>query len=163
MKKPSRPLGRPTDYKPEFADTAKKLCQILGATDNQVADILGKSLATINNWKIEHPEFLDALKLGKEASDNRVEKSLYERALGYSHPAVKIFANPKTGENVKVEYIERYPPDTTACIFWLKNRKKDEWRERSASESDLTPDQLALIAASPKLDTDELGPQSPRL
>ena len=61
-------------------------------------------------------------------SDSRVEKSLYQRANGYSHPAVKVFMT-RDGKTVEHKYIEHYPPDVTACLFWLKNRRPDRWRD----------------------------------
>lgn len=125
--------GRPRSYKPEYAEQARKLC-LLGATDVEVADFFGVTERTINRWKVDFPEFCHALKLGKEEADDRVEKSLYRRALGYSHEAVKIFANPTTGAEQIVPYTEHYPPDTTACIFWLKNRKKEDWRDKHDHE-----------------------------
>jgi hypothetical protein len=125
--------GRPSKFKPEMVEQAKRLC-MLGATDREVADFFHVSESTLNLWKLEHPEFSESLKLGKEASDERVEKSLYRRALGYSHEAVKIFADPKTGAEQIVPFTEHYPPDTTAAIFWLKNRKPQEWRDRVQTE-----------------------------
>jgi hypothetical protein len=100
----------------------------LGATDEQIADFFGVSVPTIDNWKKAHPAFLGALKESKAALDTKVERSLYERAMGYSHPAVKILT--VAGQVEQVPYVERYPPDTTAMIFWLKNRKPAEWRDR---------------------------------
>jgi hypothetical protein len=118
--------GRPSSLKPEMVEQARKLCEF-GATDKELADFLKVDVATIYRWKLDSPEFCEALKLGKEAADERVEKSLYHRAIGYSHPAVKIFNDE--GEPLLVDYIEHYPPDTTAAIFWLKNRKRAEWRD----------------------------------
>jgi hypothetical protein len=59
-----------------------------------------------------------------------VKRSLYQKAVGYSHESVKIYADPKTGDVVQVPYIEHFPPDTTAGIFWLKNRKPKEWKDK---------------------------------
>lgn len=121
--------GRPTKYKPEFAKQAEKLYNN-GAIDREVADYFGVSEPTLNSWKTKFPDFLSSLKIGKEASDNRVEKSLYSRALGYSHDAVKIVI---VGNRIeKIPYVERYPPDTAAAIFWLKNRKPNEWKDIKA-------------------------------
>lgn len=121
--------GRPSQFIPEFCDQAKKLCY-LGATDKELGDFFGVSEQTINTWKTAHPEFLESLKEGKGAADAKVAESLFKRALGYSHPAVKIAANAATGESVQVPYTEHYAPDTTACIFWLKNRRSDLWRDK---------------------------------
>jgi len=73
---------------------------------------------------------------GKESADERVVRSLYARATGYEYDAVKIFCN-KDGKVTKVKYREHLAPDTTACIFWLKNRRKDLWRERPEAEQPL--------------------------
>lgn len=134
--------GRPSKYKPEFVEQARKLC-LLGATDRELADFFGVTDVTLNTWKLRHPEFLESLKLGKEAADARVEKSLYHRARGYSHDAVKILMT-KDGDVYREEYVEHYPPDTTACIFWLKNRKTADWRDKQEVEHSgrLTLEQL---------------------
>ena len=121
--------GRPTSYQPEYAGQAFKLC-LLGATDAQLADFFGVVEQTINNWKLAQPEFLESLRDGKAIADATVAQSLFRRAVGYEHDAVKIVADAKTGANVAVPYVERYPPDTTACIFWLKNRRRDLWRDK---------------------------------
>lgn len=120
-------VGRPTLYQEAYAEQAFKLC-LLGATNEQLADFFGVAVATIHNWKDAHPEFLDALKAGKEEADSRVAQSLYRRALGYEHSAVKILSYE--GESFEHEYTEKYPPDTTAAIFWLKNRQPHLWRDR---------------------------------
>lgn len=137
--------GRPSKFQPEMVEQARRLCT-LGATDREVADFFHVSESTLNLWKLEHPAFSESLKLGKDAADERVEKSLYRRALGYSHEAVKIFADPKTGAEQIVPFTEHYPPDTTAAIFWLKNRKPAEWRDRQeltgANGKDLIPAEL---------------------
>lgn len=136
------PAGRPSSFKPEYCAQAAKLTA-LGATDREVADFFEVTEQTVNNWKVAHPEFFESLKLGKEQADNRVEQSLYRRALGYSHDAVKITVN-SAGEEKITPYVERYPPDTTACIFWLKNRRKDTWRDKHDVEhtGKLTLEQL---------------------
>ena len=119
--------GRPTDFRPEMVDQARKLAE-LGATDREVAQFFDVSEATIYRWQHTHPEFCEALKVGKETADNRVEKSLYRRATGYSFDAEKIMQYE--GSEVRVPYVEHVPPDVTACIFWLKNRRRKEWRDK---------------------------------
>lgn len=123
--------GRPSKYKPEFADQARKLC-LLGATDADMADFFDVSESTINNWKQEHPEFLESLKSGKMEADAAVAQSLYRRALGYEHDAIKIMAYE--GHSWEHAYTEKYAPDTTAAIFWLKNRRPDLWRDKQNIE-----------------------------
>jgi hypothetical protein len=124
-------VGRPTSYRPEYVEQAEKLCH-LGATDIEVADFFGIDVRTLYRWKIAHPKFCQALKAGKETADARVERSLYAKATGYTYEAVKIFQYE--GSPVVVPYREHVPPDTTAAIFWLKNRRPTEWRDRVLNE-----------------------------
>ena len=125
----ARAPGRPTKFNPAISKKAAKLA-ILGLTDKQMAAALDISERTLNSWKKEFPEFLQSLKAGKEEADAQVAASLLQRALGYKHAAVKIFADAKTGAQKVVRYTEHYPPDTVACIFWLKNRQPQLWREK---------------------------------
>lgn len=121
-------MGRPTKYHDDLVRQAYELA-LLGLTDAEMARVFDVEEKTLNNWKDAHPEFLQSLKDGKDIADAQVTKSLYKRATGYEHKAVKISANPNGDEHV-TEYIERYPPDTTACIFWLKNRQRAKWRDK---------------------------------
>lgn len=125
-------MGRPTLFKPEFVEQAQKLCK-LGATDREIADFFKVDVATIYRWKHSHPDFCDALKLGKDACDDRVAKSLYHRATGYSFDSEKIHVT-KDGDVVRVPTIEHCPPDPTSMIFWLKNRQRDKWSDRVTQE-----------------------------
>src|ERR1700756_5415466 len=98
--------GRKSIFRPEYILIAKA-CARFGATEEEIADELHINHATLDNWKKKYPEFLGALKAGKEASDDRVEDSLYRLAIGWNGAA----------------------PNVTACIFWLKNRRPSEWRD----------------------------------
>jgi len=126
------PGGRPTKYDPRFALIAKEMCQ-LGATDADLAAAFDCSTQTINLWKSTHKEFSDAIKVGKSPADDRVEHSLYQRAVGYSYDAVKIFC--KDGEETLIPYQEHVPPDVAAAFIWLKNRRKEEWRDKPLIET----------------------------
>lgn len=126
-------MGRPSGYKPEFCKIAQKMCE-LGATDEDVAQALGVSRVTLHRWQTEYSDFCSALKAGKAPADERVERSLYHRATGYTFDAVKIFPPKGQDEAVMVPYREHVPPDTTACIFWLKNRRPDLWRDKQHHE-----------------------------
>lgn len=123
------PGGRPTEFEESYVEQARKLA-LLGATDIQIADFFGVSERTIYRWKYDFPEFCQALKIGKEEADDMVVKSLYRRALGFEHDSVKIFLPKDAEEPVYAPFREIVPPDTTACIFWLKNRRREEWRDR---------------------------------
>jgi hypothetical protein len=120
--------GRPSTYEPKFAKIAAKLCE-LGATDADLAEALGVGSTTIRQWAAAHVEFSAALKIGKGVVDDRVERSLLHRALGYTYDAVKIFMPAGASEPVHAPYRHHVPPDTTACIFWLKNRRSQQWRD----------------------------------
>lgn len=117
--------GRPTRYKAIYAKQATKLC-LLGATDAELADFFEVAVSTIYLWKIKSRPFAEACKIGKEKADERVEHALFSRALGYSHDDKKVFNNG--GEPLIVDTVKHHPPDTIAAIFWLKNRKPDQWR-----------------------------------
>lgn len=132
-------MARPSRYKKVYAEQALKLCR-LGAIDEDLADFFEVSVNTIGNWKNRHPEFLGALKSGKLLADANVANSLYHRAVGYSHDAVKIMQHE--GQPVEHPYVKHYPPDTTAAIFWLKNRRPDLWRDRHDIE---LPDKLPVL------------------
>lgn len=123
--------GRPTKLKPEFVEQARKLAA-LGATDREAAEFFDVSESTLYLWKHTSEKFSEALKVGKETADDRVKQSLYRRALGYSHDAVKIMT--VEGKVVSEPFVEHYPPDTTAAIFWLKNRDPTNWRDVKAQE-----------------------------
>lgn len=133
---PAKAGGRPSSYRSEYAEQARKLCR-LGAIDKELADFFGVSEQTINAWKTAHPEFLESLKAGKELADAEVADKLFQRATGYSHPAVKLFMYQ--GTVIREEYIEHYPPDTAAAIFWLKNRRSDLWRNVALGDSGSDP------------------------
>lgn len=121
------PGGRPTKYKAEYADLARKFC-LLGATNAELAQFFDVAESSIKKWMAEIDEFSAAIKEGREVADAKVGQRLYERALGYSHAEDKIFnAN---GAPLIVPTTKHYPPDTTAAIFWLKNRQPERWRDR---------------------------------
>jgi len=129
------PAGRPTDYCDDYARQVVKLSE-LGATDQEIADFFDVHVSTIHRWKHVHPEFCDALKIGKEVADNRVERSLYQRAIGYEQDEVKIFMPAQAVEPVYAPFRAKIAPDVTAAIFWLKNRRSQEWRDARLLGSD---------------------------
>lgn len=121
--------GRPPTYKPTFAKQAAVLAR-LGATDMEMADAFGVEVRTIYRWKHDHPEFCQALKAGKDEADERVERSLYQKAIGYEQDEVKIFMPAGAEKPVYAPFRAKIAPDTTAAIFWLKNRRSQEWRDK---------------------------------
>lgn len=149
-----RSRGRPSTFRPEFVEQVQKLAAY-GATEFEIARFFKKSDSGWKKWKHLHPELVAALKLGKTEPDDRVERSLYTRAVGYSFQSEKVFQFQ--GQVIRAKTVEHVPPDTTAGIFWLKNRRPDEWRDKVNHElsggvkvskaADLTDEQLAAIAA----------------
>ena len=130
------PNGCPTKYREIYNEQAYKLC-LLGATDKELADFFEVEEKTINNWKIDFPEFLQSLKKGKEMADAEVADKLYKRATGYNCKATK-FATFEGQITDTMDYVEHHPPDTTAAIFWLKNRQRGKWRDKQEIESNNT-------------------------
>ncbi len=135
-------MGRPTQYKTAFDAQACNYC-LLGAIDAQLAEFFGVTEKTIANWKNAHPSFLHALKDGKAKADMLVADALYHRALGYSHPDVHI--SNYQGMITATDITKHYAPDTTACIFWLKNRDKVNWRDRHEHDVSGTMDFQIII------------------
>lgn len=121
--------GRPTRYKAEYCELARELA-LLGATDIEMAKSLGVCHRTFNVWKKSHPEFMHSLSEGKDLADAKVAKSLYERANGYTCKETKIAMNEGKITDSEV-YDKNYPPDVSAAIFWLKNRQRGKWNDRT--------------------------------
>lgn len=139
-------MARPTKFKAEYVAQAQKLCK-LGATDQEIADFFEVEVRTIYRWKTENEKFCQALKVGKDEADDRVERSLFARANGYEHDEVdiRVVANAIVQTPIR----KYYPPDTTAAIFWLKNRKAKDWREMKAVELTGKDGGPVVVSASP--------------
>ena len=118
-----------TVYEPWVSTQAQKL-SFLGATDLEIADFLGITTTTFYQWRHEFPDFSEAVKVGKEAADDRVEKSFYNRAIGYTFESEKIAINA-FGKVTRASCREHVPPDPGAAMNWLKNRRPNEWREKT--------------------------------
>lgn len=144
----AKPAGRPSSYKEEYNEQARKLCR-LGATDKELAEFFGVAVSTLNLWKKKHSEFSESLKEGKQLADAEVAEKLFQRATGYSHPEDDIRA--VNGEIVITPTIKHYPPDTTAAIFWLKNRRPDLWRDKPEGGGEDDALQRALSTLIDKL------------
>ena len=125
-----------------------------GLTDAQIAHNIGITTTTFYDWKKKFPAFSDALKSGKEVVDVMVENALLKRALGFTYDEITKSTKrvPIIGKNGEVTEIEEVTnktvkkmvvPDTTAQIFWLKNRRPDKWRDKQdqliMTIEDLTP------------------------
>lgn len=141
--------GRPSDYEEAFESIAQKMGE-LGATDQELADAFNVDVRTIYRWKHDHPGFCQALKIGKDVADDRVERSLYQKAIGYEQDEVKIFMPAQAEEPVYAPFRAKIAPDTTAAIFWLKNRRSQDWRDKSEHEHNhtFTPEAAAWLGLS---------------
>lgn len=105
-----------------------------GLTDEDIAHNIGIAAGTLYVWKNEYNEIAEALKEGKQVADRRVENALYKRAIGYTFVEVtrELTTNAKGEAEMVVtkEVLKEVEPNTTAQIFWLKNRKPHEWRDK---------------------------------
>lgn len=106
-----------------------------GLTDEQIAKNIGISKQTFYDWKKKYADFSDSLKNGKEVIDIQVENSLLKRALGYEYEEVseKFEGGILTERKITKKQVV---PDTTAQIFWLKNRKPSVWRDKAQVDID---------------------------
>lgn len=133
--------GRRSLYQEEYANQALKLC-LLGATDKELAEFFSVSEQTLNKWKKDFPEFLESLKKGKNIADANVASKLYNRAIGYDyeekHFETKSSKKDAPPELVEAKRIKKHvPADTTAAIFWLKNRQPEKWRDRKEVDANV--------------------------
>lgn len=148
----ANPVGRPSDYQDVFAKQAAKLCE-LGATDMELANFFGVETRTIYRWRNSVPEFCQSVVVGKEAADERVKRSLFNRAVGYTFESEKVFQFQ--GQIVRAQTTEHVPPDPGAALNWLKNRQPGEWRENvnvNIGVSNMSDEEIAarLVALAAK-------------
>jgi hypothetical protein len=123
--------GRPSKYE---THVEPRLIEIEGwardgLIDEQIAKNLGVAYSTFKEYKKKFPDLMDALKKGKEVVDREVENALLKRALGYTYTEVKQEVD-ETGKVKVTKTVKEVVPDVTAQIFWLKNRKPTEWRDK---------------------------------
>ena len=129
---------------------------LLGATDKQMADVMGIGIDTFDAWKKRKPEFMEALQKGKLEADAKVAQALYHRAIGfeYEEDHVSVFKG-----DVRVTRVKKVlPPDVTAAVRWLSARQRGLWTDVSKVETvhtnininkfdfqGLTTDELMLV------------------
>ncbi len=131
-------MGRPSKAKKWLTeDGLKKISEWAtgGMTDIEIAFNMGIAYSTFREWVKNHPKFSAAIKKYKETADDNVERSLYQRAMGweYTEETHERWFNKETGkyEMVLTKTVKRQVlPETLATIFWLKNRRPDDWRDR---------------------------------
>jgi hypothetical protein len=134
--------GRPTEYRAENAEIARRAC-MLGATNETLAARFAVCRRTIDSWIATIPEFGDAVQQGREAADEAVVAALFDRAIGLELSETTVSC--RDGETVTTTRTRRLPADTRACIFWLRNRRRGEWRENQRQVDEV--DHEALLRA----------------
>ena len=138
--------GRPGLYRPEHNDLIYKLC-LLGATDEEMADILGIARSTFSRWKATSKPLKDTIKRGKEIADAEVSESLYRRAKGYRYDEItqelRCDEESKERSIIVTKIVTKdIAPDTGAAMAWLKNRRPKDWRDKHEIEGTITVKKL---------------------
>ncbi|MDK7910804.1 helix-turn-helix domain-containing protein [Enterococcus faecalis] len=104
-----------------------------GLTDEQIAQNIGISRSTLNEWKKRFPDIKDTIKRGKEVVDRQVENALFKSAIGYEYTEITKELTD-SGMKVTKRVTKQVAPNPTSAIFWLKNRKPDEWRDKKETQ-----------------------------
>lgn len=126
--KEKRSQGYPSRYRPKLYDKVTETLAGLGYTHIQMSEAIGISRQTFDVWRKENPSFAKAVIDGKGDADEVVIQSLYQRACGFCREDVHI--TQYQGKITETKYMKYYPPDATSCIFWLKNRDRENWSDR---------------------------------
>ena len=110
-----------------------------GYTDEEIAKKIGISRSTLSDWKVKYSDIADALKKGEDVIDDEIEETLIKSAMGYSYDEVtkESQLNPETGcfELAVTKVVTKHQtPNVTALIFWLKNRRRETWRDKISKE-----------------------------
>jgi hypothetical protein len=137
--------GQPTSYKSEHCELAHNYC-LLGATNEELGDFFGVTSRTIDNWIATHPDFADAVRRGRAVADAVVVRALFERAKGFSHQVSR--TTLYRGKEQTVTNRVSYPPDTQACMFWLRNRQRHYWQAKAETTPEVADDMAALLDAA---------------
>lgn len=126
--------GRPTKYSKDLDEITERLT-LLGFTVEDLAKHLDVQVSTITLWRKKYPSFSAALNAGRLVADAGVVKSLYNRARGYTEIVTKVETD-SDGNIIKTITEEKhFPPDTTAAIYWTKNRQPKYWRNSERVEA----------------------------
>lgn len=134
---PAAGPGRPLSYDPERHPAQAYTAYKAGLTDREVADLLGIGFRTLYDWWSKFPEFLQMSTQGSEEhtkmQTERVKRSLFHRAVGYTYEAEKVFQHQ--GEIIRAPVVEHVPPSEKAAIFWLLNRDPENWKDKVEVEN----------------------------
>lgn len=122
-----------------------------GLTDEQIAQNMGIAYSTLRVWRDKYSALSAALKKGKDVADIKAENALYKRALGYISEDIKETYNADGKLTSRVITKKTVPPDVTACIIWLKNRRPDKWGDKPVDKTENSEQQsivFEIVAAS---------------
>lgn len=159
--------GRKSTYLPLYATQAKNLCLLnQGITDEEMARFFEITVSCLNNWKLRYPEFVAAIREGKEVANTQVVAALYKRAVGGFYLGQKEVKLKREEFNAEGKLVKKYeevkvvdlltesPPDSTACMYFLNNRSKVNWQARSTlSGPEGGPIPLGMVALDDLLKT----------
>ncbi|HTB40774.1 MAG TPA: hypothetical protein VK777_27040, partial [Reyranella sp.] len=107
---------------------------------------LGVARSTIDLWIATHPDFAEAVQQGRDVADAIAVESLFTRVTGYNHPVEKVFLY--RGEPRTATYTAHVPPETRACMYWLRNRRPEDWRAKAETTPEVFVDDIALLDAA---------------
>lgn len=105
----------------------------MGKTEEEIAAAIGVDRDTLIQWRKQFPDFAGTIKKNKDQADSVVVASLYKRACGYEYTEIAVKEDPEKG-TITTTTTKHVSPDVTACIFWLKNRQKGDWRDKQEVE-----------------------------
>ena len=142
--------GRPTKFRPEFVEQARKLC-LLGLTDGELADFFGVDEATIHRWKHTHKDFCESISTGKMLADSDVADSLYRSAVGGHFITEERPAGGESGPVTVLPLKRQVAPSVQAQSLWLRNRQPRLWRDRIEVQADITTSQANIDAVNEML------------
>lgn len=147
--------GRPTDYQQHYNEQAYKLC-LLGATDKDLSDFFEVCEATINNWKISHPKFLESVHAGKKMADIEVAHSLYKTTSDRTVIEQQAFKTKNVfwedgkrveKEEIQIVEVEKIiPADFRGQQFWLNNRNPERWRTKQEVDHTTMGEKMNIIS-----------------
>lgn len=141
------------EYTPHYAELVRRL-GLLGLTYNRMLEVMGLDNAMVVVWRSKYPEFNQAFTEGFDMADARVAQSLFDRANGCKIKNTKVQFSPKLGRFASIEIEENLPPDTTAAMFWLRNRQPALWN-RPAEPAQEVGVTIKVEGGLPSLDGDE--------
>ena len=156
-------MARPTEYIPEVHVPWVQTLAMEGLIDKEIAERMGIARSTLKLWERNYTELSDALKMGKQSADAKVQQSLFRRATGYMEKEKKIIVEMDSEGKQKparIETTEKHiVPDVGAICFWLKNRRPDEWRDKKDVELSGNPFEDLMKSATATDDEEEAKAQ----